>query len=123
MYASIQDRQVSNTWLFRNCGRLGGLIVMVSWISLAIYEAVRSGAPAPKLIIKLVRWPLCLPGMQSGGRRKCWAECWPWLARFYSMCCTWLRFTRRRSSRLRCWRCPESFTCSRDIRMNIAAAR
>ncbi len=48
MYASTQDRQVSYSWLFRNCGRLGGLIVMAGWAVLAVYEATRSGAPAPE---------------------------------------------------------------------------
>jgi hypothetical protein len=52
MYASVQDRQLSYSWLFRNCGRLGGLIVMISCAVLALYEATRSGAPAPEAYVQ-----------------------------------------------------------------------
>jgi len=52
MYASIPDRQVSYSWFFRNCGRLGGLIVMASWILMAVYEASRSGAPVPEAYLQ-----------------------------------------------------------------------
>ena len=45
MYASTQNHPVTYASLFRSCGRIGGIIVMVSWIALVIDEAFRHGAP------------------------------------------------------------------------------
>ena len=46
MYASTQHKPVTYTSLFRNCGRIGGIIVMVSWAVLVVNEAVRHGVPS-----------------------------------------------------------------------------
>ncbi len=45
MYASTQNRPVTYASLFRSCGRIGGIIVMVSWVALVVNEAFRHGAP------------------------------------------------------------------------------
>jgi hypothetical protein len=45
MYASTQPKPVTYTSLFRSCGRIGGIIVMVSWVALVVNEALRHGAP------------------------------------------------------------------------------
>lgn len=45
MYASTQNHPVTYASLFRSCGRIGGIIVMVSWVALVIDEAYRHGPP------------------------------------------------------------------------------
>ena len=70
MYASMQDRQVSYSWLFRNCGRLGGLIVMVGCVVLAVYEATRSGAPAPEAYFQAGALAIVFAGYVIGWSRE-----------------------------------------------------
>ena len=47
MYATTQQSQVTYAWLFRGFARLGGIIVMISWLALAVSEAIMIGSPAP----------------------------------------------------------------------------
>lgn len=45
MYATLRDPQITYSWLFHWCGRLGGVIVMASWLALVVVEWVQSGLP------------------------------------------------------------------------------
>ena len=70
MYASIQDRQASYSWLFRNCGRLGGLIVMAAWVVLAGNEFYRQGLPAPESYAQGAALAIVFAGYVIGWRKE-----------------------------------------------------
>jgi len=70
MFASVQDRHLSYSWLFRNCGRLGGLIVMASCVALAIYDITRNGAPAPEAYFQAGALAIVFAGYVIGWSRE-----------------------------------------------------
>jgi hypothetical protein len=70
MYASTQDRHVSFSWLFRNCGRLGGVIVMASWAGMVIMELFRTGAPSSEAMQQGVPLAIVFAGYIIGWRKE-----------------------------------------------------
>lgn len=70
MYASMQSRPVTYTTLFRSCGRLGGIVVMVSWLTLAIAELFRHGMPAVQAYPQAVTMAVIFAGYIVGWRKE-----------------------------------------------------
>lgn len=72
MYVSAHhhDHHVSYAWLFRNCGRLGGVIVMAFWILLVAGEMKRSGSPAPDAYLQAGSLAIVFAGYLVGWRKE-----------------------------------------------------
>jgi hypothetical protein len=72
MYVSVysHDHHVSIAWLFRNCGRLGGVIVIACWAALAISEVFRAGMPAPDAYLQGGAIAIVFAGCLIGWRRE-----------------------------------------------------
>ncbi|MFO0787834.1 MAG: hypothetical protein U0805_00150 [Pirellulales bacterium] len=73
MYVSAhphQDHHVSYAWLFRNCGRLGGVIVMAFWVLLVANEMKRTGSPAPDAYLQAGALAIVFAGYFVGWRKE-----------------------------------------------------
>jgi hypothetical protein len=70
MYTSIQNRQVSDSSLFRYCGRAGGLIVMASWLVVVVVEAVRQGPPVLGNYYQAIPLAMIFAGYAIGWRKE-----------------------------------------------------
>jgi hypothetical protein len=70
MYTSVQNRHVSDSWLFRYCGRAGGLIVMGSWLAGVVVETVRKGPPVLENYYQAVPLALIFAGYAVGWRKE-----------------------------------------------------
>lgn len=70
MYTSIQNRQVSDSSLFRYCGRAGGLIVMASWLVVVVVEAVRQGPPVLENYYQAIPLAMIFAGYAIGWRKE-----------------------------------------------------
>ncbi len=70
MYTSIQNRQVSDSSLFRYCGRAGGLIVMASWLVVVVVEAVRQGPPVLENYYQAIPVAMIFAGYAVGWRKE-----------------------------------------------------
>lgn len=70
MYTFIQNRQVSNSWLFRYCGRIGGLIIVASWLVLVVADAFRKGPPALENYYQAATLAVVFTGYAVGWRKE-----------------------------------------------------
>ena len=70
MYTSIQNRQVSDSWLFRYCGRAAGLIVAASWLVAVIVDATRQGLPVVENYYQAIPLALIFTGYAVGWRKE-----------------------------------------------------
>src|SRR4051812_21716655 len=70
MYTSVQNRHVSDSCLFRYCGRAGGLIVMGSWLVVVVVETVRKGPPVLENYYQAVPLALIFAGYAVGWRKE-----------------------------------------------------
>lgn len=70
MYASAHLHHVTYSWLFRECGRLGGIIVMVGCCATAIVELVRYGLPAPDAYLQGGSLAVVFSGYIVGWRKE-----------------------------------------------------
>jgi hypothetical protein len=70
MYASTQKHPVSYATLFRNCGRLGGVFVIVSWAVLVSKELYYQGAPLPDLYLQAAALGIIFAGYVVGWWRE-----------------------------------------------------
>lgn len=70
MYTSVQNRHVSDSWLFRYCGRAGGLIVMGSWLVVVVAETVRKGPPVLENYYQAVPLAVIFAGYAVGWRKE-----------------------------------------------------
>src|SRR5690242_14493184 len=66
MYASTQNTPVTYTSLFRACGRIGGVIVMVSWAVLVVIELLRHGIPTGAEYIQAAMMFVVFAGYVAG---------------------------------------------------------
>jgi hypothetical protein len=66
MYASTQQKPVTYTSLFRTCGRIGGVIVMVTWAALVVDEALRHGVPTGSEYIQAAMMLVVFAGYAVG---------------------------------------------------------
>jgi hypothetical protein len=70
MYTSIQNRQVSDSSLFRYCGRAGGLIVVASWLVAVIFDTTRQGLPIIENYYQAIPLALIFAGYAVGWRKE-----------------------------------------------------
>jgi hypothetical protein len=70
MFTSVQNRHVSDSWLFRYCGRAGGLIVMGSWLVAVVVETVRKGPPVLENYYQAVPLAVIFAGYAVGWRKE-----------------------------------------------------
>lgn len=70
MYASVHDHHVTYSWLFRECGRLGGVVVIVGCCVTAIVELGRFGLPAPDAYLQGGALAIVFTGYIVGWRKE-----------------------------------------------------
>jgi hypothetical protein len=72
MYISLQERHASYPWLFRWCGRAGGLILVVAWLALVIAELARSDVepPATRAYFQAAALMIVFAGYALGWRKE-----------------------------------------------------
>jgi len=70
MYTSIQNRQVSDSWLFRYCGRAGGLIVIGGWLIVVVFEMLREGPPVLDNYYQAIPLVVIFAGYAVGWRKE-----------------------------------------------------
>jgi hypothetical protein len=70
MYTSVQNHHVSDSQLFRYCGRAGGLIVMGSWLIVVVVETVRKGPPVLENYYQAVPLAVIFAGYAVGWRKE-----------------------------------------------------
>jgi hypothetical protein len=68
MYASVEKQEIPTPWLFRFCGRVGGLVVLVTWLGYVAVELIRSGAPVLENYFQGVMLAIVFIGYIAGWR-------------------------------------------------------
>ena len=70
MYTTIQNRQVSDSSLFRYCGRAGGVIVIASWLVMVVVETVRQGPPVLENYYQAIPLAMIFAGYAIGWHKE-----------------------------------------------------
>lgn len=70
MYTSTQHRHLSDSWLFRYCGRAGGLIVIGNWLIVVVYEMLREGPPVLDNYYQAIPLAVIFAGYAVGWRKE-----------------------------------------------------
>src|SRR6478672_1775714 len=70
MYNTIQNRQVSDSSLFRYCGHAGGVIVMASWLVMVVVETVRQGPPVLENYYQAIPLAMIFAGYAIGWHKE-----------------------------------------------------